>query len=72
MLKKNRVREGTYADRILKYLESLSYGTEFTTKDIYEATGLTKKQFDKACKTHGIRENLRMWRVGRGKYVKRY
>lgn len=65
-----RPREGSHADKIWNYLDSLASGMAFTTKDIYAATGLTKKQFEKASATYGITEELAMYRVGRGRYVK--
>ncbi len=63
-------RDGSHADLILTYLASLDSGSVFTTQDIYNATGLSKHQFDKAKETHGIRAILTVWRTSKGKYRK--
>lgn len=64
------LRDGSHAFQILTYLASLPVGAEFTTKDIYAETGLSKHQFDKAKETHGIREILTLWRTSKGRYRK--
>jgi len=63
-------RKDSHAFLILAYLSSLEPGIEFTTKDIYKATELSKHQFDKAKETYGIREILTSWRISKGKYRK--
>lgn len=62
-------KELTNPQKIMKYLNELEKGTVIKTKDIYENTGLNKKQFDKAKKNNIICNWFKKHTIKRGQYI---
>lgn len=75
VLEKARNRNGkdaTVVQKIIAYYDSLPSGTVFTSRDIIEATGITKNQWDERRKdSHAIQAILEKCRFGKSlKYRK--
>lgn len=62
-------KEMTNPQKVMKYLNSLDKGAVIKTKDIYNKTGLTSKEFDKAKKNENVSKWFKEHTIKRGQYI---
>lgn len=62
-------KEMTNPQKVMKYLNSLDKGAVIKTKDIYNKTGLTSKEFDKAKNNENVSKWFKEHTIKRGQYI---